>query len=75
MNASVHAMHFPSEDELLVETREPDTCYPLLASAALERGVKVRSLLSPDNNLQAVFEYLTRDRGPEGVAPKNGGAA
>ena len=41
---------------------------PLLPRLALEHGVKIRALTSPDNNLQAVFDYLTRDRGPKGVA-------
>ncbi|MCA9670590.1 MAG: ABC transporter ATP-binding protein [Myxococcales bacterium] len=67
-DGSVHALSFPADDALLIETRDPDSCYPLLPRLALEHGVKIRALTSPDNNLQAVFDYLTRDRGPKGVA-------
>jgi ABC-2 type transport system ATP-binding protein len=43
-----------------VETRAPDRLYDELPRLAAERGVKIRSLTSPDNNLTAVFEYLVR---------------
>jgi ABC-2 type transport system ATP-binding protein len=48
---------------VLVETRDPDRCYDQLAVAVLDGGVHVRALSTPDNNLGAVFEYLTGDRG------------
>ncbi len=44
---------------ILVETREPDRCYDELAATVLEHGVVVSTLSSPDNNLGAVFDYLT----------------
>jgi len=44
---------------LVVETRDPDRCYDDIAAAVLDVGVDVRALTSPDNNLGAVFEYLT----------------
>jgi ABC-2 type transport system ATP-binding protein len=44
---------------VVVETRDPDRCYDEIAAAVLERGIGVRSMTSPDNNLGAVFEYLT----------------
>ena len=47
---------------VLVETRDPDRCYDELAAAVLQHGVHVTALSSPDNNLGAVFEYLTGDR-------------
>jgi ABC-2 type transport system ATP-binding protein len=51
---------------VLVETRDPDRCYDQLAEAVLGSGVLVSALTSPDNNLGAVFEYLTGDgRGDE----------
>jgi ABC-2 type transport system ATP-binding protein len=50
-------------DGLVIETRDPDRCYDQLAAAVLERGVTVSSLGSPDNNLGAVFDYLTGDGG------------
>jgi ABC-2 type transport system ATP-binding protein len=47
---------------VLIETRDPDRCYDELATAVLEHGVHVSALSSPDNNLGAVFEYLTGER-------------
>jgi ABC-2 type transport system ATP-binding protein len=48
---------------VLIETRDPDRCYDELATAVLEHAVQVSALTSPDNNLGAVFEYLTGDGG------------
>jgi len=48
---------------VLIETRDPDRCYDQLAEIVLAREVVVSSLSSPDNNLGAVFEYLTGDGG------------
>lgn len=48
---------------VLIETRDPDRCYDQIASAVLERGIQVSGLSSPDNNLGAVFEYLTGEGG------------
>ncbi|HET9622660.1 MAG TPA: ABC transporter ATP-binding protein [Kofleriaceae bacterium] len=46
-----------------LETREPDRCYDQVAAAALAGDVTISALSSPDNNLGAVFEYLTGDQG------------
>jgi len=48
---------------VVIETRDPDRCYDQLAAAVLAGGVVVSGLSSPDNNLGAVFEYLTGDGG------------
>ncbi|NUP06980.1 MAG: ABC transporter ATP-binding protein [Polyangiaceae bacterium] len=48
-----------SEGAVEVETRQPDHLYDVLPKTVLELGLELRSLSSPDNNLQAVFEYLT----------------
>jgi ABC-2 type transport system ATP-binding protein len=50
------AMH---EGGLLVKTSEPDTFYGRLPVLALEAGCDVQELMSPDDNLEAVFRYLT----------------
>jgi len=47
--------------ELIIETRDPDRCYDQLAELALARDLVIESLASPDNNLGAVFEYLTSE--------------
>ncbi len=48
---------------MVVETAEPDRCYDRIGEVVLERAIQVRSLTSPDNNLGAVFDYLTSGRG------------
>ena len=53
---------------LTIDTREPDRCYPAIPQAARAAGVTITSLTSPDNNLQAVFRYLTEDREKPGAA-------
>ncbi|HEX2570853.1 MAG TPA: ABC transporter ATP-binding protein [Polyangia bacterium] len=49
-------------EALVLETRRPDECYPLVPRVARAEGVHIRALTSPDNNLQAVFRYLTEER-------------
>ena len=46
---------------VLVETRDPDRCYEQIGNTVLDAAIAVRTLTSPDNNLGAVFEYLTGD--------------
>ncbi|MFT3698938.1 MAG: ABC transporter ATP-binding protein [Kofleriaceae bacterium] len=48
---------------VILETRDPDRCYAEVADAVLAQQVNVRMLSSPDNNLGAVFDYLTRAGG------------
>ncbi len=48
---------------VLVETRDPDRCYDQMSDVVLEGGVAISAMTSPDNNLGAVFEYLTGDGG------------
>jgi ABC-2 type transport system ATP-binding protein len=49
-------------DSVELETAAPDSLYDEIPLAARELGVTIASLTSPDNNLGAVFEYLTRRR-------------
>jgi ABC-2 type transport system ATP-binding protein len=46
--------------QLTVETNRPDDFHHRLPALALEHGVRIHSLWSPDENLEAVFEYLVR---------------
>jgi len=57
----VSAVRFVSATVMEVETRLPDDCYAAVPRLALAHGVKLRSLRSPDDNLAAVFRYLTQD--------------
>jgi ABC-2 type transport system ATP-binding protein len=49
-------------DAVVLETRAPDLLYPAVPEAAREVSAKIRALTSPDNNLAAVFHYLTDER-------------
>jgi ABC-2 type transport system ATP-binding protein len=46
-------------DGILVDTRTPDRLYPAIPEAARASGVYIRALTSPDDNMAAVFKYLT----------------
>lgn len=48
--------------ELVVLTQEPGAFYAGLPAVVLGAGVKVRELVSADDNLQSVFHYLTSVR-------------
>lgn len=52
-------IHFGSaSDSLLVETNNRDKFFSLLPSIFLKNDIEVREITSPDDNLQAVFDYL-----------------
>jgi len=44
---------------MIIETLTPDTAYDSIPAFALDRGIHITELSSPDNNLEAVFRYLT----------------
>lgn len=44
---------------VIAESKAPDLCYAAIATAATTHGIQIRTLTSPDNNLAAVFDYLT----------------
>jgi ABC-2 type transport system ATP-binding protein len=51
--------YFGDDDQnLLVETRNRDLFFQFLLEAAAVKGLKVEEITSPDDNLQAVFDYL-----------------
>lgn len=57
----VKSVQFDRErNQLTVETNRPDDFHLRLPEIALKNGVKVHSLWSPDENLEAVFDYLVR---------------
>ena len=43
---------------LVVETHKRDEFFGRLTGVVLEAGIEVEEISSPDDNLQAVFEYL-----------------
>ncbi len=48
------------KNQLTVETNRPDDFHLRLPDIALQQGVQIYSLWSPDENLEAVFDYLIR---------------
>jgi len=57
----VLSLRFDDRDPRLLEiqTRDAEGFYGQLAEVALDGGFEVESFESPDNNLEAVFRYLT----------------
>jgi ABC-2 type transport system ATP-binding protein len=52
-------VHFAKEDgSLLVETNNRDEFFGLLPGIFVESDIEVQEITSPDDNLQAVFDYL-----------------
>jgi ABC-2 type transport system ATP-binding protein len=47
-----------AEDTLLVETNNRDKFFGLLPSLLVKHNIDVEEITSPDDNLQAVFDYL-----------------
>jgi ABC-2 type transport system ATP-binding protein len=62
---AVTALRFAAPESIEVETRDPDACYGAIPRLAVEHGVRVFALTSPDDNLASVFRYLTAD--PRGL--------
>jgi ABC-2 type transport system ATP-binding protein len=57
----VKSVQFDRErNQLTVETIRPDDFHLRLPQIALENGIHIQSLWSPDENLEAVFDYLVR---------------
>ncbi|MEW6745250.1 MAG: ABC transporter ATP-binding protein [Planctomycetota bacterium] len=54
----VIGLRFEGPTRLTIETREPDRFYAALAELIVDGSLEIRRLESPDDNLQAVFEYL-----------------
>jgi len=48
------------DEGLVVETIRPDAFYSRLPGLVLEHNFKVESMISADDNLQAVFDYLVK---------------
>jgi len=56
---AIQKMTFAADGRtLVVETHKRDDFYGRLTGAVLEGGIEVEEISSPDDNLQAVFEYL-----------------
>jgi ABC-2 type transport system ATP-binding protein len=54
----VVSVEFPAPEVLLVRTRKPEVFYKELPEIIVDHGLDVRGLESPDDSLEAVFQYL-----------------
>ncbi len=58
-DASVLKMTFGSDGRsLVIETPNRDAVFGRLQSVIVAKGLEVEEIISPDDNLQAVFDYL-----------------
>ena len=48
----------PEPDTVVFETGDRDVLFGLLPRLIVERGIDIEEITSPDDNLQAVFDYL-----------------
>jgi ABC-2 type transport system ATP-binding protein len=55
----VTAVELTDSDHLLVRTRAPDTFYQDFPDLVLDHGLEVYEMSSPDDNLEAVFRFLS----------------
>ncbi len=51
-------VRFEGDDGVVMETRDRDRLFGLLPGLAADGGLDIREITSPDDNLQAVFDYL-----------------
>jgi len=51
-------VRFDGPDGVIMETRDRDRLFGLLPGLAADGGLDIREITSPDDNLQAVFDYL-----------------
>jgi len=52
-------------NSLLIETFQPDLVYQHLTRIVVDEGIDIELMTSPDDNVQAVFDYLTHGRTEE----------
>jgi len=55
----VVAIDFPGPGRLSVRSRTPDAFYRALPELVVRENISITALRSPDDNLEAVFRYLT----------------
>jgi len=59
--SEVHSLSFgETSDELIVQTLSPDQFYSRFNEIVLDRQIPVDQLITLDDNLQSVFEYLVK---------------
>ncbi|MGP8072318.1 MAG: ABC transporter ATP-binding protein [Thermoplasmata archaeon] len=56
---NVTSVEIADPDRLLVRTRSPDTFYRDFPALVIDAGIEVYEMSSPDDNLEAVFRFLS----------------
>ena len=59
---SVYGVHFPAEDELLVETHDLGNVHKDMPLILDDSGIRVTAIENPDDNLESILEYLMEGR-------------
>jgi ABC-2 type transport system ATP-binding protein len=59
----VLSVRVPDDTTLVVETGRPDALYDAVPRVCAELAIDIAALSSPDDNMAAVFRYLTHERG------------
>ena len=74
--SGVVALHFPTPELLEVRTWQPDETYNAISRQLVEGGFALRSITSPDANLESLFHYLVEraNRGAGTGADAGGGS-
>lgn len=55
---NVLSLDLDRDGSVELEVRNANTFYPAVANLVLEHDLKIYGLISPDNNLESVFQYL-----------------
>ena len=58
LNKEISSIIFQDRDELRVRTTDPNRFFDRLQSLIVKKDISLESIDSPDDNLNAVFEYL-----------------
>ncbi len=68
---AVSGLRVPSPDTLLVETTQPDMVYDRIHNLLIAGNMNVREIAPADENLEAVFGYLTDRNGASADSSAN----
>ena len=59
---SVYGVHFPSKNELLIETHDLGKVHNDMPFILDNSGIRVTAIENPDDNLESILEYLMEGR-------------
>ena len=59
---AVYGVHFPAENQLLIETHNLGEVHQQLPSIITSSGIRVTGIDNPDDNLESILDYLLEGR-------------